>query len=84
MRATLNIPNDLLDKVQKITGEKSKTKAITTAMKEFVRQKKIKELIALRGKIHIDYDWEKEEEREMEAQKKREAILERKKQQRTG
>jgi metal-responsive CopG/Arc/MetJ family transcriptional regulator len=84
MRATLNIPDDLLDKVQKITGEKSKTKAITTAMKEFVRQKKIKELIALRGKIHIDYDWEKEEEREMEAQKKREEILERKKQRRTG
>ncbi len=77
MRATLNIPDDLLSEVQKITGEKSKTKAITIAMKEYVRQKKIKELIALRGKIQIDYDWEKEEELEMRAQAAREKILER-------
>lgn len=77
MRATLNIPDDLLSEVQKITGEKSKTKAITTAMKGYIRQKKIKELIALRGKIQIDYDWEKEEELEMKSQAKREKMLER-------
>ena len=77
MRATLNIPDDLLSLVQKITGEKSKTKAITIAMKEYIRQKRIKELLALRGKIQIDYDWEKEEELEMKAQAKREKILER-------
>ena len=59
MRATLNIPDDLVSEVQKVTGEKSKTKAIAIAMKEFIRQKKIKQLIALRGKVHIDYDWEK-------------------------
>ena len=76
MRATLNIPDNLLKEVQEISGEKSKTKAITTAMQEFIKQKKIKELIALRGKVHIEYDWEKEEELEMKAQKKREKILE--------
>ena len=74
MRATLNIPDDLLSEVQKFTGEKSKTKAIVTAMKEFVRQQKIKKLIALRGKIRIDYDWQKEEDLEMEAQKEREKL----------
>ena len=76
MRATLNIPDDLLKEVQKITGEKSKTKAITVAMQEYIRQKKIKELMALSGKIDIDYDWEKEEELEMEAQKRREKFFE--------
>ena len=69
MRATLNIPDDLLAEVQEISGEKSKTKAITIALQEFIRQKKIKELISLRGKIKIGYDWEKEEKLEMEAQK---------------
>jgi hypothetical protein len=54
MRATLNIPDELLSEVQKATGEKSKTKAVTTAMKEFIRQEKIKKLIALRGKIQIE------------------------------
>ena len=78
MRVTINVPDDLLSEVQKITREKSKTKAITAAMREYVRQKKIKELIALRGKIQVEYDWEKEEELEMEAQKKRGKLLERK------
>ncbi len=76
MRATLNIPDDLLAEVQKISGEKSKTKAVTIAMQEFIKQKKIKELIALKGKVQIHYDWEKEEELEMKAQKRREKVLE--------
>ncbi len=76
MRATLNIPDELLSEVQKISGERSKTKAIVIALKEFIRHKKIKELIALRGKIKIDYDWQKEEELEIEAQKKRGKLLE--------
>jgi len=69
MRATLNIPDDLLSEVQKITGEKSKTKAITVAMQEFVRQKKIKELIALRGKIKIEDVTEELEKLELEEMK---------------
>ena len=76
MRATLNIPDKLLSEAQKITGEKSKTKTVVIAIQEFIKQRKIKELIALRGKIQIDYDWEKEEELEIKAQKKRERLLE--------
>ncbi len=76
MRATLNISDELVSEVQKISGEKSKTKAISVAMQEYVRQKKIKELLALRGKVKIDYDWKKEEKLEMEAQKKREKLIE--------
>ncbi len=76
MRATLNIPDKLFSEAQKITGEKSKTKTVVIAIQEFIKQRKIKELIALRGKIQIDYDWEKEEKFEIEAQKKREKLLE--------
>jgi hypothetical protein len=75
MRARLNIPDDLIKEVQEVSGEKSKTKAITVAMQEFIRQKKIKELIAMRGKVQIEFDWEKEEQLELKAQKKREKIL---------
>ncbi len=78
MRATLNIPDDLMKKVQKISGETSKTKAITTAMREYIRKEKIKRLLSLRGKIQLDYNWEKEEELELKAQRKREKSLERK------
>lgn len=54
MRATLNIPDDLIAEVQKLSGEKSKTKAIITAMQEYIRDKKIKMLLELRGKIQIE------------------------------
>jgi len=74
MRATLNIPDNLIEEVQKVTGEKSKTKAIITAMEEYIRQKKIKELIALGGKIQIEdvtEELEKLEIEEMEENDKR-------------
>jgi len=71
MRATLNIPDDLLSEVQKISKEKSKTRAIVTAMEAYVRDRKMTELLALRGKMTINYDWETEENMELQAQEKR-------------
>jgi len=70
MRATLNIPDDILSEVQKISGEKSKTKAIVIAMKEFIREKKIRDLISLRGKIQIEDVTEELENLELEKMKK--------------
>jgi CxxC motif-containing protein (DUF1111 family) len=32
-----------------------------------MRHKKVEELLRLKGKIHIDYDWQAEEEKEMQA-----------------
>ncbi|MDI6726928.1 MAG: type II toxin-antitoxin system VapB family antitoxin [Smithellaceae bacterium] len=53
MRATLNIPEDLISEVQRLSGEKSKTKAVVTAMQEFVREKKLRKILELKGKIKI-------------------------------
>ncbi len=72
MRATLNIPDELIREVQAISGEKSKTRAIITVMENYVRQKKMEELLALKGKIKIEYDWEKGEKEEMMAAEERE------------
>jgi Arc/MetJ family transcription regulator len=71
MRATLNIPDDLIAETQKTTGMKSKTKAITIALEEYLRLRKTRDLLALRGKVEIDYDWRAEEEREIASEKKR-------------
>ncbi len=76
MRATLDISEELIKKVQKLSGEKSKTKAITVAMEEYVRQKKTRDLLALKGKIALAFDWEAEEDKELKSQKKREKFLE--------
>jgi metal-responsive CopG/Arc/MetJ family transcriptional regulator len=76
MRATLNIPDDLISEVQKISKEKSKTRAIVTAMKTYVQDRKMVELRALRGKVPLDYDWQKEEAVELQAQKARGRYIE--------
>lgn len=72
MRATLNIPDQLIDEVQRLSGQKSKTQAIVTVMEDYVRRKKMEDLLALRGKITIDYDWEREEAAELKAAEARE------------
>lgn len=72
MRATLNIPDGLIDEVQRLSGEKTKTQAIVTVMEEYVRRRKMEDLLALRGKVVIEYDWEREEEAELKAAEERE------------
>ncbi len=49
MRTTLDIDAELIEKVVKMTGAPSKKKAIETAMKEFLRTKRRKELSDLIG-----------------------------------
>lgn len=76
MRATLNISDDLIKTVQKLSGEKSKTKAITVAMQEYIRLKKTRDLLSLRGKMSLVFDWKAEEEKELKSQQKREKLIE--------
>lgn len=72
MRATLSIPDELISEVQSLTGQKSKTGAIIHVMEEYVRRKKVDALLALRGKVTVEYDWQAEEERELKAAEERE------------
>jgi len=76
MRTTLIIPNDLMLNVSRLSGEASKTKAVVAAMEAYVKIKSREELLALRGKIRLDYDWERREEEELSLQHQREAFLE--------
>ena len=56
MRTTLDIDEKLVEQVVALTGEKSKGKAVSKALEEFVRQVRIKELLALMGKLDLDLD----------------------------
>jgi Arc/MetJ family transcription regulator len=49
MRTTLDIDAELIEKVVKTTGARSKKKAIEIAMREFLRAKRRKELSDLIG-----------------------------------
>jgi hypothetical protein len=76
MRTTLIIPDDLMQKVSRLSGEASKTRAVVAAMESYIKVKSREEVLALRGKIRIDYDWERREEEELSLQRQREALLE--------
>jgi hypothetical protein len=69
MRTTLNIKDDMMDALLKRTKSKTKTKAVEVAIQEYLEKKAIEELIALSGNIHIELDWEKEEEAEVNGYK---------------
>lgn len=72
MRATLSIPDELVNEVKQMSGQKTKTGAIIHVMEEYVRRKKVDALLALRGKVTVEYDWQAEEERELKAAEERE------------
>lgn len=66
MRATINVNDDLLEALLERTMARSKTKAIEMAILEYLDRKAMEDIINLSGKIHIDPDWEREEERELD------------------
>lgn len=66
MRTTINISDELLDALMKRTNARTKTKAIELAIREYLERKSVEDLIALSGKIHVDLDWEKEEQAELD------------------
>lgn len=68
MRTTLNLDEELLSKVAELTGEESKSKAVSKALEEYVRKKKLELLLSLRGKIDLVENWR--ELRDLELRKR--------------
>ena len=69
MRTTLNIKDDVMNALLKRTKSKTKTKAVEVAIREYLEKKSTEDLIALSGNIHIELDWEREEEAEINGYK---------------
>lgn len=75
MKTTLDLSEDLMERVIELSGKKTKRDAVTIAMEEFVRQKSIEALINLGGKVDIAETYEAMRERERTGQKRREDII---------
>jgi len=58
MRTTLNIDDDILDKVMSYTGQENSSKAVRLALASFVQEQKKEKLLALRGQVNIEENWE--------------------------
>lgn len=66
MRTTLEIDEKLIGQVMGLTGEKSKGKAVSKALEEYVRRRRIEELRSMAGKIELVDNWQEMEELEIE------------------
>ena len=56
MRTTLDVDPKLLNDVVAVTGEKSRSKAVTKALEEYVRNSRVERLLDLQGKLDLDLD----------------------------
>ena len=54
MRTTLTLDSKLVDRVIEVTSAKTKTRAVTIALEEYVRRSKINKLRALLGRVDLD------------------------------
>lgn len=56
MRTTLDIPEPLIEEARRLLGFKSKTDTIVLSLQELIRRKRIEELKALMGSVHLELD----------------------------
>jgi len=66
MRTTLNIKDDTIKKVIQITGAKNTSRAINEALDVFIRERQIQGLLDLRGRLHLEDNWKKLREMELD------------------
>jgi hypothetical protein len=55
-RATLTLPNELLEELQPLVGAKSKTEAVIIAIRDEIRRIKLSRIKSMAGKMEFDLD----------------------------
>ena len=70
MRTTLNLDDYLINKLLEITREKSKTKAITIAIQDYLKKNNIKKILSCQGNLTIEDNWQKLEKEELDEYEK--------------
>jgi hypothetical protein len=59
MKTTLNIPKELIEGAMKISNKNTKTETIIASLKEYIRQRRLDEIINEAGKLDFSDDWER-------------------------
>ena len=65
MRTTLNIDGLLIKQLLEATHEKSKTRAISIAIKDYLKKKHIKKILSYQGSLDIQDNWQQLEKEEI-------------------
>jgi len=54
MRSTVTIDKSILDRLLKETRSRTKTAAVKIAINEYLKRKKIEEIMAMKGELEFD------------------------------
>jgi Arc/MetJ family transcription regulator len=54
MRATVTIEKDMLDELVKATGAKTKSAAVKKIIDEYLRERKVDNIMSMKGKLTFD------------------------------
>ena len=66
MRTTLDLPKEALEELVEVVGASTKGEAVTVAIEEFLRRRKLEELKAASGKIRLADNWKELEQAELD------------------
>jgi hypothetical protein len=70
LRATLSFSDELIEDLVRETGAKNKTQAITRAIEDYLKKRRLEKLLSLQGKLDLEDNWEEMEAIEMEELKR--------------
>jgi Arc/MetJ family transcription regulator len=54
MRTTIDLPDELLEEAQRLSGSRTKRAAVVTALESYVKERHRQELIAMLGKTPLN------------------------------
>ncbi len=54
MRTTLNLKKEIIEKAVELSGAKNQSQAVNIILEEYIKQKQVKNLLALKGQLHLE------------------------------
>lgn len=66
MRITLNLKDDIIKQVMQLTRAKNKSQAVNQVLESYIREKRLQKLLELKGKLHLEDNWQKLREMELD------------------
>ncbi len=57
MRTTLNLNESIINQVLKYTEMKNKSKAVNRVLEEYIQEKKKRNILNMKGKLHLEDNW---------------------------
>ncbi|MEW6455656.1 MAG: type II toxin-antitoxin system VapB family antitoxin [Acidobacteriota bacterium] len=59
MKISIILPDDILEEVKRLSKARTRTEAIILSLKEYIKKKRIEEIINMEGKLEFSDDMER-------------------------